>query len=69
MEWTGQQEQPVKMKHRVILRGAKMPNNFFVIILPQPPQGNFLDCLKDKDSIVGMTIFCAVFKGSSVNSK
>jgi len=66
MEWTGQQQQPVKMKHRVILQGAKMPNNFFVIILPQPPQGNFLDC---KDSIVGMTIFCAVFTASSVNSK
>jgi len=37
VEWTGQQEQPVKLVHRVKLLGAKEPNNFF-LMRPPPLQ-------------------------------
>ena len=36
VEWTGQQERPVQLRHRVKLLGAKEPNNFFLIRLPAP---------------------------------
>ena len=38
VEWTGQQEQPVELVHRVGLPGAKEPFNFFFIRI-LPPQG------------------------------
>ena len=34
VEWTGQQDQPVQLVHRVKLLGAKEPNNFFLM---RPP--------------------------------
>ena len=34
VEWTGQQERPPELLHRVKLLGAKEPNNFFLIRLP-----------------------------------
>ena len=36
VKWTGQQEQPPELLHRVELLGAKEPNNFFLIRLPAP---------------------------------
>ena len=45
VKWTGQQEQPVELVHRVELLGAKEPFNFFSIrppsLMPPPqlPQG------------------------------
>ena len=36
VKWTGQQEQPVELLHRVKLLGAKEPNNFFLIRIPAP---------------------------------
>ena len=38
VEWTGQQEQPVELVHRLELLGAKEPFNFLLIEIP-PPQG------------------------------
>ena len=41
LKWTGQQEQPVELLHRVKLLGAKEPNNFFLMRPPplqQTPQ-------------------------------
>ena len=35
MKWTGEQEQPMRMVHRVELLGAKQPINSFVISPPQ----------------------------------
>ena len=44
VKWTGQQEQPVELVHRVDLLGAKEPCNFFLIQLPvlqTPLQGRY----------------------------
>ena len=41
LKWTGQQEPPAELAHRVELLGAKEPFNFFLIqppSLPSPPQ-------------------------------
>ena len=38
-EWT-KQSKPVQLTHKVILKGAKEPNNYFIIVLdtdPTPP--------------------------------
>ena len=42
VKWTGQQEQPIELVHRVKLLGAKEPNNYFLMrppALQQQPQG------------------------------
>ena len=36
VKWSGQQEQPPELLHRVKLLGAKEPKNFFLIRLPTP---------------------------------
>jgi len=45
VEWTREQEQPIKLVHRVKLVMAKEPFNFFSIQSPAmspPPQGKYL---------------------------
>jgi len=48
VEWTREQEQPIKLVHRVKLVGAKEPFNFFSIQSPAmslSPQGlDFIPC-------------------------
>jgi len=42
VQWSGQQQQPMELVHRVDLLGAKQPYNFFFIRRPTlqpPPQG------------------------------
>ena len=34
VKWTRQQEPPPELEHRIVLRGAKKPFNFFLISLP-----------------------------------
>ena len=49
VKWTGQQQQPVELVHRVELLGAKEPFNFFLIrppSLPKLPQGMYTDALE-----------------------
>ena len=54
VKWTGHQEQPVELAHRVKLLGAKKPFNFFLIrppslplppYLPQPPSSPSLQSM------------------------
>jgi len=56
VKWTGQQEQPVELVHRVKLQGAKEPFNFFMIRIP-PPQGcveSLLHTVMHKDFVTCM---------------
>jgi len=55
VKWTGQQEQPVELVHRVKLLGAKEPFNFFMIRI-QLPQGVRTDVPQLKDLVDALYI-------------